>query len=119
MKNSPWWSGINDVWSNEKTVYLTTGDNIDSQQQWLGDFIFHRFYGTDDYDPREVKVFLVEAKEWSQWEHWLEKHKANNKTLVPKYVHPLEQVLITRKGFRIIKWVDEYRPFEFRYDALI
>lgn len=118
MSKKPWFSGLNEIWSKQKTVYLTTGTDCDSTD-WLGDFIFHRFYATDDYDPRQVKAFLVEAKYWTQWEHWLEKHKADNKTLVPKYVHPVEQILISRKGFRITMWVDEYRPFEFSYDALI
>ena len=118
MKKQPWWSGLNEVWSEEKTIYLTTGSNMESDN-WLGDFIFHRFYSTDNYDPRHVKVFLIEAHNWTQWEHWLKKHKADTKTLVPKYVQPLEQILMSRKSFRIVKWGDEYRPFEFKYDSLI
>ena len=118
MTNKPWWSGLNETWSKQKTSYLTSGEDCDSAD-WLGDFVFHRFYATDDYDPRKVNVFLVEAKYWTQWEEWLKKHSTNTNTLVPKYVHPVEQILISRKGFRITMWVDEYRPFEFFYDALI
>ena len=50
MKKQPWWSGLNEVWSEEKTIYLTAGSNMESDG-WLGDFIFHRFYSTDNYDP--------------------------------------------------------------------
>lgn len=114
----PWWSGMHDTWSKQKVAYLVS-TNTNEPTDWLGDFIFHRFYSTDDYDPKYVKTFLVEAKNWTQWEAWLKKHKTDAKTLVPKYVHPLEQVIMSCKGFRIIQWVDEYRPFEFHYDALI
>lgn len=114
----PWWTGLNDVWSTSKTVYLASSDD-DDVMDFLGDFIFHRFYATDKYDPRYVKTFLVEAQRWTEWEEWLKKHKADNRTLVPKYVHPLEQIIMSRKGFRILKWVDEYSPFDFHQDPLI
>ncbi len=87
-------------------------------EHWLGDLVFHRFFSSDDYDPRNVKVVLVEANKWNKWQRWLEKHKTKN-TMTPVYVHPVEQVLISRKSFRIIKWVDEYRPFDFFVDPII
>jgi len=115
----PWWSGLHDTWSKQRVAYLVSTNQSEHPADWLGDFVFHRFYSTDEYDPKYVKTFLVEAKRWSQWQEWLETHKTDTKTLVPKYVHPLEQVIMSCKGFRIVQWVDEYRPFEFEHDALI
>jgi len=116
--SEPWWSGLNEVWSEEKTVYLAAGTNV-CEEAWSGDFVFHRFYATDDYDPRKVNTLLVEAQNWNKWNEWLKKHKTDRNTLIPKYVHPIEQVIMDRKSFRIVMWVDEYRPFEFSHDPLV
>ena len=78
----------------------------------MGDFVFHRFFGTDDYDIKNVKVVMVEVKEWNKWTQWLENNRVD-KALLPIYVTPVEQVLMSKKSFRIVKWVDEYRPFDF------
>jgi len=119
-REEPWWAGLNDCWSQDRTVFLTSGEGLDpmDNEHWLGDLVFHRFFSSDDYDPRNVKVVLVEANKWNKWQRWLEKHKTKN-TMTPVYVHPVEQVLISRKSFRIIKWVDEYRPFDFFVDPII
>lgn len=115
-----WWSGLNDFWSYEKTSYLTSGNGINplEEGQWMGDLIFHRFFSSEDFDPKNVKVVLVEDKKWKTWQRWLEKHKTSH-TLLPRYAYPLEQVIVSRKSFRIVKWVDEYRPFDFFIDPIV
>lgn len=119
-EEEPWWAGLNDCWSQEKTIFLTSGEGLDpmDSEHWLGDLVFHRFFASDDYNPRNVKVVLVEANKWNKWQRWLEKHKTKD-TMTPVYVHPVEQVLISRKSFRIVEWVDEYRPFDFFVDPII
>lgn len=114
MTKKHWWSDLNDVWSGEKIVYLSSGEGIDatSRDHFLGDFVFHRFFGTDDYDVKHVRIVMVEAKKWSQWTKWLEEHRTDQK-LLPLYVSPLEKVIMSKKSFRIVRWVDEYRPFDF------
>lgn len=109
-----WWEDLNDVWSTKKVTYLSSGGKASPTEPnyWLGDFIFHRFFGTDDYDSTIVRTVLVEAKYWTEWLEWLKQHSVG-KSLLPLYVRPLEHVVMSHKGFRIIKWVDEYRPFEF------
>jgi len=113
-KKNYWWSDLNDCWSQDKVTYLTAGQGLDatSDKHFMGDFVFHRFFGTDDHDAKHVKVVMVEAKKWDKWTQWLEKHRAD-KTLLPIYVVPVEQVLMSKKSFRIVRWVDEYRPFDF------
>lgn len=107
-----WWMNLNDTWSEEPTTYLTAGNNKNPQENFMGDLVFHRFFGADEDNPKDVKVVLVEAKKWNQWNQWLEKNRNKRKLFVPKYVHPIESVIMSRKSFRIIKWVDEYRPYD-------
>ena len=113
-KEKHWWSDLNDTWSTDKVTYLTAGNKLSANDKnyFLGDFVFHRFFGTDDYDAKYVKVVMVEAKKWDKWTQWLEHHRAKD-TLLPIYVRPVEHVLMSKKSFRIIRWVDEYRPFDF------
>lgn len=113
-KKDHWWSNLNDTWSKDKVTYLTAGQGLDatSRQHFMGDFVFHRFFGTDDYDAKHVKVVMVEAKKWDKWNQWLKNHRAD-KTLLPIYAVPVEQILMSKKSFRIVRWVDEYRPFDF------
>lgn len=108
-----WWEGLNDTWSKDRITYLAAGDKVDATDgnHFLGDFVFHRFFGTDDEDARTVKAVLVEVERWHEWTQWLKQHTANN-SILPLYVHPLEQVIMTKKSFRIVRWVDEYRPFD-------
>jgi hypothetical protein len=108
-----WWENLDNCWSEDETVFLTSGKGIDPRRQnyFMGDFVFHRFFGSDDYDVRDVKVVLVELKNWTSWQEWFKTNKTSN-SLLPLYVHNIEQVLISRKSFRIVKWVDEYRPFD-------
>lgn len=108
-----WWEDLNDVWSDKKVTYLASGGkDPNDPNYWMGDFVFHRFFGTDDYDATAVRTVLVEAKHWNEWIEWL-KHHTVGKSLLPLYTRPLEHIIMSHKGFRIIKWVDEYRPFEF------
>lgn len=113
-KKDSWWSNLNDVWSQERVTYLTAGQGLDatSDKHFLGDYVFHRFFGTDDYDIKNVKVVMVEVKKWDKWTQWLETNRVG-KSLLPIYVTPVEQILMSKKSFRIVKWVDEYRPFDF------
>ena len=108
-----WWEGLNDTWSRDRVTYLTAGENVDTTEEkhFLGDFIFHRFFGTDSDDARTVRAVLVEVEKWHEWTQWLKQHTASN-SILPLYVHPLEQVIMTKKSFRITRWVDEYRPFD-------
>ena len=108
-----WWENLDNCWSEDETVFLTSGKGIDPRRQnyFMGDLVFHRFFGSDDYDVRDVKVVLVELKNWTSWQEWLKTNKTSN-SLLPLYVHNIEQVLISRTSFRIVKWVDEYRPFD-------
>ena len=114
MTKKNWWSDLNDEWSGEKVVYLSSGDGVknNSSDYFLGDFVFHRFFGTDDYDAKSVRIVMVEAQKWTQWTEWLEVHRTDKKML-PLYVSPLEQIIMSKKSFRIVRWVDEYRPFDF------
>ena len=59
---SKWWDNLDNCWSEEKTVYLTTGPGVSpvGKDYYMGDLVFHRFFGSDDYDSRNVKVVLVE-----------------------------------------------------------
>jgi hypothetical protein len=115
-----WWKGLNDCWSERKTVYLASsaGEDPMSKDHFMGDLIFHRFFGTDDNDVKSVRVVLVEVKNWSRWNKWLKDHDTQT-SLLPLYVHRLEQVIMSRKSFRIVRWVDEYRPFDLFHDPLI
>ena len=108
-----WWEGLNDTWSKEKVTFLTSGNSIDNTKHdyFLGDFVFHRFFGTDDKDIKIVRTLLIEVKRWDEWIQWLKIHQAN-KSLLPLYVRPLEQVIMSKKSFRIVKWVDEFQPFD-------
>ena len=114
MTKKNWWSDLNDIWSGDKVVYSSSGDGVspDSPNHFLGDFVFHRFFGTDDHDAKNVRIVMVEAQKWTQWTEWLEVHRTDRK-LLPIYVSPLEQVIMSKKSFRIVRWVDEYRPFDF------
>ena len=117
--NGKWWENLDNCWSEEQTVYLTAGPELDPMGagQYMGDLVFHRFFGSDDYDSRNVKVVLVELKNWTEWQKWLVKNKTSN-SLLPLYAHRLEQVIISRRSFRIVRWIDEYRPFDFSFDPL-
>ena len=108
-----WWENLNDTWSRDRVTYLTVGESVDAtdSKHFLGDFVFHRFFGTDSDDARTIKAVLVEVEKWHEWSQWLKQHTASN-SILPPYVHPLEQVVMTKKSFRIIRWVDEYRPFD-------
>jgi hypothetical protein len=119
MSSRNWWDGLNDVWSEEQAAYLVSGKgiNLRDPDYHMGDLIFHRFFGTDDHDVKNVKVVLVELKRWTQWEAWLKTHKASN-SMIPIYAHPLEQIIISRRAFRIVRWIDEYRPFDLYLDPL-
>ena len=110
-----WWTGLNDTWSKDPVTFLTVGKGIDptGRNKFLGDFIFHRFFGMDNDNPKDVRAVLVEAKKWTQWLQWLEKNKVNKARLLPMYVQPLEMMIMSRKSFRVVKWVDEYRPYDF------
>ena len=116
---SKWWDNLDNCWSEEKTVYLTTGPGVSpvGKDYYMGDLVFHRFFGSDDYDSRNVKVVLVELKRWTQWQEWLKTNKTSN-SLLPVYAHRIEHVLISRQSFRIVRWIDEYRPFDFSFDPL-
>lgn len=120
MTKKNWWDDLENCWSEEPTVFLTSGKGIDpmSPKQFMGDLVFHRFFGSDDHDVKNVKVVLVELKNWTQWIEWLKLNKASN-SLIPLYAHRLEEVIISRKSFRVVRWVDEYRPFDFRVDPLV
>ncbi len=115
--DKPWWLDLNDTWSNDKIVYLTSGEDVSptDKDYYMGDMVFHRFFGSDDYDAKSVRSVLVEAHKWTQWNKWLEEHRTSN-ALIPLYVHPIDKVLISRRSFRITKWVDEYRPYDFFND---
>lgn len=110
-----WWAGLNDTWSKDPVTYLTVGKSIDGskENQFVGDFIFHRFFGMDDDNPKDIKVVLVEAQKWTNWMEWLEKNKVNKTRLLPSYTVTIETMIMSRKSFRIIQWVDEYRPYDF------
>jgi len=121
MANGPnWWDDLENCWSEKSTTFLTSGEEIHhmGEDHYLGEFIFHRFFGSDDYDSRDVKVVLVELKRWTQWKEWLKVNKTTS-SLLPVYAHRLEEVIISRKSFRVVRWVDEYRPFDFRFDPLV
>jgi len=108
-----WWEGLDNVWSTDRVTYLTAGANINTTegQHFLGDYVFHRFFGTDEEDARAVKTVLVEVKRWHEWTQWLKEHSASN-SILPLYTQPLEHIIMSKKSFRIVKWVDEYRPFD-------
>ena len=109
-----WWRDLHDVWSKDAATFVVSGKGIDnSTTAFMGDFVFHRFFGTDDYDSKNVRTVLVEAKKWDKWNEWLEKKRNKKSLFVPRYVHPLETIIMSKKSFRVIKWVDEYRPYDF------
>ncbi len=114
MTKKHWWSDLNDTWSGDKVMYLASGEGVKTTDSdyFLGDFVFHRFFGTDDYDVKHVRIVMVETQKWTQWTEWLEKHRTDKK-LLPIYARPLEQVIMAKKSFRVVRWVDEYRPFDF------
>lgn len=117
---SKWWENLDNCWSEEKTVYLVSGEGVNAMEKehYMGDLVFHRFFGSDDYDTKNVKVVLVELKNWTRWQEWLKDNKTSN-SLFPSYAHRMESVLISRRSFRIVRWIDEYRPFDFCFDPLV
>lgn len=107
---SKWWKNLNDIWSEDKVTFLTSGDKINANnpEYWMGDVIFHRFFGTNELDDGAIsQVVLVEAQNWDKWTQWLETH-TTGKSLFPLYVIPLDQAIMSHRSFRIVKWVDEY-----------
>ena len=114
---SRWWEGLNDMWSDKKVTYLPSGGDIEPNQAdyFMGEYVFHRFFGQDDYDIKMVRTMLVEAQNWNKWLEWLEKNTVG-RSLLPLYVIPLELAIISHKAFSIVKWVDEYRPFDTLYN---
>lgn len=113
---SNWWEGLNDVWSDKKVTYLPSGGDTkpSDADYYMGEYVFHRFFGQDDDNIKIVRTVLVEVQKWNEWLEWLEKNTVSH-ALLPLYIIPLELAIMSHRGFTITKWVDEYRPFDTLY----
>jgi hypothetical protein len=116
MSKKNWWEGLNDVWSDKRVTYLPSGGDIEvtHADYYMGDYVFHRFFGQDEDDVKMVRTVLVEVQKWNEWLDWLQTNTVGN-SLLPLYVVPLEIAIMSHRSFTVVKWVDEYRPFDILY----